>query len=192
MTRSQQQPLRYISNSVFQKVDDAIHLINPHVRSGLVISRVDRVSHPFDHPGPYTEERGSCPCLTHVAQRRLVRRTKFTALSLLRVMNLSTCRPQAQARRRRKQVCNILKHFYKLLNLNIWIYWIRMIEFDIIWSHFLLTLLFLHARNVQLDFCVFEELCFALFLDSGFRIPDSGFRIPVSGFRLLALPCLHK
>ena len=119
MTRFQQQPLRYISDSVFQKVDNAIHLINPHVKSGLVISRVDRVSHPFDHPGPYTEERGSCPCLTHVAQRRLVRRTKFTALSSLRVMNLSTCRPQAQARRRRKQVCNILKHFYKLLNLNI-------------------------------------------------------------------------
>ena len=84
-----------------------------------MISRVDRVSHPFDHPGPYTEERGSCPCLTHVAQRRLVRRTKFTALSSLRVMNLSTCRPQAQARKRRKQVCNILKHFYKLLNFNI-------------------------------------------------------------------------
>ena len=98
MTRFQQQPLRYISDSVFQKVDNAIHLINPHVKSGLVISRVDRVSRPFDHPGPYTEERGSCPCLTHVAQRRLVRRTKFTAFSSLRVMNLSTCRPQAQAR----------------------------------------------------------------------------------------------
>ena len=173
MTRFQQQPLRYIFDSVFQKVDNSIHLINPHVKSGLVISRVVRVSHPFDHPGPYTEERGSCPCLTHVAQRRLVRRTKFTASSSLRVMNLSTCRPQAQARRRRKQVCNILKHFYKLLNLNI--YWIWMIEFDIIWSHFLLTFLLLHARNVPLDFCVFEELCFALFLDSGFRFPDSGF-----------------
>ena len=135
-----------------------------------MISRVDRVSHPFDHPGPYTEERGSCPCLTHVAQRRLARRKKFTALSSLRVMNLSTCRPQAQARRRRKQVCNILKHFYKFLNFNIWIISIWIIEFDIIWSHFLLTFLLLHARNVQLDFCVFEELCFALFLDSGFRI----------------------
>ena len=135
-----------------------------------MISRLDRVSHPFDHPGPYTEECGSCPCLTHVAQRRLVRRTKFTALSSLRVMNLSTCRLQAQARRRRKQVCNILKHFYKLLNFNIWIYWIWIIEFDIIWSHFLLTFLLLHARNVQLDFCVFEELCFALFLDSGFQL----------------------
>ena len=151
-------------------------------------SWVDRVSHPFDHPGPYTEEHGSCLCLTHVAQRRLVRCTKFTALSSMHVMNLSTCRPQAQARRRRKQVCNILKHFYKLLNFNIWIYWIWIIEFDIIWSHFLLTLLLLHARNVQLDFCVLEELCFALFLDSGFQIPVSGFRIPVSGFRLLGLP----
>ena len=80
---------------------------------------MDRVSHPFDHLGPYTEERGSCPCSTHVAQRRLVRRTKFTTLSSLRVLNLSTCRPQAQARRRRKQVYNILKHFYKLLNFNI-------------------------------------------------------------------------
>ena len=36
---------------------------------------------------------------------------------------------------------------------------------------FFIDLFLLHARNVQLDFCVFEELCFALFLDSGFRIP---------------------
>ena len=50
---------------------------------------------------------------------------------------------------------------------------------------FLLTFLLLHARNVQLNFCVFEELCFALFSDSGFRIPHSGFRIPDCGFRFL-------
>ena len=30
-------------------------------------------------------------------------------------------------------------------------------------------------RNVKLNFCEFEELCFALFLDCGFRFPDSGF-----------------
>ena len=30
-------------------------------------------------------------------------------------------------------------------------------------------------RNVQLNFCEFEELCCALFLDSGFRFPVSGF-----------------
>ena len=35
--------------------------------------------------------------------------------------------------------------------------------------------------SVQLDFGVFVELCFALFLDSGFRIPDSGFEgCPIS------------
>ena len=66
-----------------------------------------------------------------------------------------------------------------------------MIEFDIIWGHFLWTFLLLRARNVQLDFCVFEELCFALFLDSGFRIPDSGFWFPDSGFRLLGLPVVR-
>ena len=61
MTRCQQQPLRYISDPVFQTVDSAVHLINRY-KSELVVSRVDRVSHPFDHPGPYIEERGSCPC----------------------------------------------------------------------------------------------------------------------------------
>ena len=38
----------------------------------------------------------------------------------------------------------------------------------------------MHVRNVKLNFCEFEELCFALFLDCGFRFPVSGFRI--SGF----------
>ena len=33
----------------------------------------------------------------------------------------------------------------------------------------------MHVRNVQLNFCEFEEFCFALFLDSGFRFPVSGF-----------------
>ena len=61
MTRFQQQPLRYISDPVFQKVDNAIHLMNRY-KLGLVISRVVRVGHPFDHPGPYTKERGSCLC----------------------------------------------------------------------------------------------------------------------------------
>ena len=42
---------------------------------------------------------------------------------------------------------------------------------------------------MQLNFCVFEELCFPLVLDSGLRIPESGFqfaalRIPDSGFRI--------
>ena len=50
-------------------MDNAIHLINPHVKSGLVISRVDRVSYPFDHPGPYTEERGSCPCFSRCPEK---------------------------------------------------------------------------------------------------------------------------
>ena len=156
-----------------------------------MISRVDRVSHPFDHPGPYTEERGSCPCLTHVAQRRLVRHTKFRAMSSLHAMNLSTCRLQAQARRRRKQVCNILKHFYKLLNFNIWMYWIWIIEVDIIWSHFFLPFYFCMREMYNPTFVYLKN-----FVLLYFWIPDSGsrFQIPVpdsgSGFRLLGLPFL--
>ena len=134
-----------------------------------MISRVDRVSHPFDHPGPYTEERGSCPCLTHVAQRRLVRRTKFTALSSLRVMNLSTCRPQAQARKRRKQVCNILKHFYQfnefeylnIMNMNYWIW-------------YYLKPFFIHLFTFACEECTTWLLCIwrTLFcFIFGFRIP---------------------
>ena len=57
-----------------------------------------------------------------------------------------------------------------------------------------MTSLLLHARNLQLNFCVFEELCFALLPDSGFpgfpgvpRVPGSGFRVPGSTFRVAVL-----
>ena len=41
---------------------------------------MDRVSHPFDHSGPYTEERGSCPCLTHVAREKTGEKHKIYSI----------------------------------------------------------------------------------------------------------------
>ena len=52
---------------------------------------------------------------------------------------------------------------------------------------------FCMRQNVQLNFCVFEKHCFALFLDPGFRIPDSSFPFPVNqALFQWTRPCLYE
>ena len=62
-----------------------------------------------------------------------------------------------------------------MLNLNIWIYWIWITEFDIIWSHFYWPFSFACKKCTTWLLCIWRTLFCFIF---GFRIPDSDFPFP--------------